>query len=89
MIKNEKIFRQASKYFYSYAILAFDKSFFLFGGFNGGARVDSNVIASFDTETKQWKKLGEMNQDRSGHGVIAHNGHFVVVGGRGRIITNL
>ena len=40
----------------------------------------SNIIAAFDTTTKQWNKLGELNQARHGHGVILHQGQFIVVG---------
>ena len=54
-------------------------SFYTFGGHTGSY---SNVIASFDTATKQWKKLGKLNQARQGHAVIVHQGHFIVVGGR-------
>ena len=39
------------------------------------------MIARFETSTKQWQKLGELNQARHGHGVIIHQGEFVVVGG--------
>ena len=42
---------------------------------------DSNVIVAFDTHTKQWKTLGELNQARHGHAVIFHQGKFIVVGG--------
>ena len=40
-----------------------------------------NVIAAFDTTKKQWDKIGKLNQARSGHGVIVHQGQFIVVGG--------
>ena len=42
---------------------------------------DLNVIAAFDTNTKQWKKLGKLNQARHGHSVTIHQGKFIVVGG--------
>ena len=41
-----------------------------------------NIIARFETLTKQWEKLGELNQARHGHGVIFQKGDFIVVGGR-------
>ena len=53
-------------------------TFYVFGGSNGSRQ--SNVIASFDTTTKQWKKLGELNEARSDHGVTFHQGQFIVVG---------
>ena len=53
-------------------------SFYTFGGYTDNF---SNVIASFDTSTKIWKKLGKLNQARRGHGVIVHQGQFIVVGG--------
>ena len=45
----------------------------------------SNIIARFETSTRQWKKLGELNEARLGHGVIAQKGEFIVVGGDGII----
>ena len=61
----------------------------IFGGFTNESWVGfniSNVIASFDTTTKQWNKLGELNQARYGHGVILHQGQFIVAGGWGFIL---
>ena len=79
MVKTlQEIFRQAS-YLFDYSIVAMDSSFFIFGGYynyNG-----LNTIASFDTNRKQWKKLGQLNQARRGHGVIIQEGQFLVVGG--------
>ena len=49
-----------------------------------GGKVDwdqREIIASLSTETKQWKKVGKLNQSRSGHSVILHQGAFVNVGG--------
>ena len=73
---------------FSYSVVAIDDTFFIFGGrdlenqrLNRG---NSRVIASFDTRSKNWKKLGEMNQPRYEHGVIVHQGQFFVVGGWGR-----
>ena len=73
-----EIFPQAS-YIWGYSIVAFEKSFIIFGGWKGDF---SNIIARFDTTTRQWKKLGELNQARRDHGVIIQNGEFIVVGGR-------
>ena len=55
-----------------------DTSFFVFGGFNSKG---AETIASFDTNTKQWKKLGNLNGYRKGHGVITYKGEFIVAGG--------
>ena len=43
----------------------------------------SDIVASFDTKSRQWKKLGHLNQARYGNGVIVRQGQFVVVGGIG------
>ena len=66
-------------------IVAFGSSFYLFGGYDGGS---IKTIAGFDTNTKQWKKLGYLNQGRRGHGLIVHQGQFIVVGGyKGSLAT--
>ena len=57
-------------------------SFYLFGGSDGSFFSSGyRTIAGFDTNTKQWKKLGYLNQSRQGHGLIVHQGQFIVVGG--------
>ena len=64
---------------YDYAITAVEDTFYMFGG-----KVDwdqREIIASFNTETKEWKKCGRLNQPRSGHSLILHQGAFVIVGG--------
>ena len=47
----------------------------------------TNTIASFSTVTKEWKKLGELNQARYAHGVFIQQGDFIVVGGWGTFRT--
>ena len=56
-------------------------SFIIFGGYDGSWTDDTKRIAAFDTTSKQWKRLGQLNQARRGHGVIDHQGQFIVVGG--------
>ena len=60
-------------------------SFYIFGGEDEQETL--NAIASFDTVTKKWKKLGELKHGRYAHGVIIQAGEFVVVGGTGSIST--
>ena len=57
-------------------------SFIIFGGYDGSWTDDTKRIAAFDTTSKQWKRLGQLNQARRGHGVILHQGQFIVVGGK-------
>ena len=59
-------------------------TFYIFGGDSGpDIYTASNKIAAFSTVTKEWKKLGELNQARYGHGVFIQQGDFIVVGGWG------
>ena len=71
-----------------YSIVALNSSFYIFGGykskisFYGMTRgIYSSVIASFSTTTKRWEKLGYLNEARTVHGVIVHQGEFIIVGG--------
>ena len=43
--------------------------------------ISIKTIAAFSTVTKEWKKYGELNYARYGHGVFVHQGEFIVVGG--------
>ena len=59
-----------------------EDTFYIFGGDSGPRDyTPSSTIATFSTVTKEWKKLGELNQARLGHGVFIQQGHFIVVGG--------
>ena len=70
----KEIFHPGS-YILDYSIVALETSFYIFGG-------DwSNVIASFSTTSMEWRKLGYLNKARNGHGVIIHQGEFIIVGG--------
>ena len=59
--------------------------FYIFGGVTNDG--NSNVIASFETSTRQWKKLGYLNEARFGHGVAIQQGEFIVVGGYSKFVT--
>ena len=60
---------------------------FKFTIFGGGCLGDSDdtalkSIVTFDLETQQWSKIGEMKQARQGHNMISHpNGALYVIGG--------
>lgn len=41
----------------------------------------TQTIAAFNTITKKWKKVGKLNEARTGHGVIMNKGNFIIVGG--------
>ena len=64
-------------------------TFYIFGGDSGpDTYTPSNTIASFSTVTKEWKKLGELNQARYAHGVFIQQGDFIVIGDyKGRLRT--
>ena len=60
-------------------------TFYIFGGDSGpDIYTASNKIAAFSTVTKEWKKLGELNQARYAHGVFIQQGDFIVVGGNNK-----
>ena len=69
----------------NFAIVAIDETFLIFGGLtkDRGVVVPTNVIASFNTRSRKWQRIGEMKEARYGHGVILHQGKYIVVGGRG------
>ena len=54
-------------------------TFYMFGG---DSKWSSGIIAAFSTVTKQWKKMGELNTARDGHGVIIQREEFIITGGR-------
>ena len=71
------------EYLKSYALVALDESFYIFGGKNGldlsGKDAESR-IAAFSTLTRKWTTIGELNQARSNLGVYVQRGEFVIVG---------
>ena len=69
---------------YRTPVVALGSSFYIFGGDNGSI---SATIACFSTISKQWSKVGELNDARYAHGVFADADHFVVVGGYGSFST--
>ena len=46
--------------------------------------MDSKIIAAFSTSSKSWRRIGELNAARAYHGVLLHDGAFIVVGGCNR-----
>ena len=56
------------------------KSFYIFGGDYGDFQ-QTDTIAAFSTITKEWRKVGELNQARLAHGVFIQQGYFIVIGG--------
>ena len=79
------------KYIIDYSIVALDLTFFIFGGDAGDTDLDkpfekaqyvaTKTIAAFSTITKQWKKIGKLNNARYSHGVFLQKGAFVIFGG--------
>ena len=63
----------------SYAPVVFrSRRFYVFGGHPA-----VSTIASFHEKYQTWSKSGELNVKRYGHGVVAINDYFMVVGGYG------
>ena len=85
-----ELLRQGNGVIIRSPIVGLQKTFYIFGGAikeNPFDDVDkplkaTKTIAAFSTVTKKWKKCGELNDARSGHGVFMHQGEFIVVGGR-------
>ena len=80
-----EIIRQGDRTIQSYSVVALQNTFYIFGGQishpNEANKNLMKTIAAFSTITIQWKKVGELNFIRHGHGVIIHQGEFVVIGG--------
>ena len=60
-------------------------SMVIFGGFQGGERV--NEVAFYNLKTNVWQKVVYANEAlvpsaRSGHSAVAHQGHMYVFGGK-------
>ena len=66
-------------------MVALKSSIYIFGG-SPRTKI-GGIITTFDTTTKQWIRLGKLNQARYAHAVIVHQGQFVVVGGDGSLGT--
>ena len=85
------IISKQGEYIIDYSIVALDHTFFIFGGDAGDLDFDTpmlkaqyaatNTIAAFSTITKQWKKIGKLNNARYSHGVFLQKGAFVIFGG--------
>ena len=63
-----------------YAALAIKRAVYIIGGLNGSYSIAT--VAIFENE--KWRKAGELNQARRGHGAISVNERIYVIGGRGR-----
>ena len=79
--KRTKVFRQGNVKMP--ALVAVEEIVYVFGGFlqtpeHTGRSVK---IASFNTATKQWKKIGSTVWAEFGASVLVHDGAFIVAGG--------
>ena len=63
----------------AYAALAIQRAVYIIGGNDGS---DVATVAIFENE--KWRKAGELNQARRGHGAISVNERIYVIGGYGR-----
>ena len=68
------------KFIIGQPVVALETTFYIFGGLIEEKKYNE-TIAAFNTITKEWKKMGDMNQVRAGHGVFIQLDAFVVVGG--------
>ena len=50
--------------------------------FTGGVNPASRCIITFNTLTKNWKMVGELNQGRWGHTSFLFNGKIIIAGGK-------
>ena len=66
---------------YGYAALAIKRAVYIIGGWNYIAG-SVGTVAIFENE--KWRKAGELNQAKFGHGAISVNDRIYVIGGRGR-----
>ena len=63
-----------------YAALAIKRAVYIIGGYGGDGYFAT--VAIFENE--KWRKAGELNQKRYGHGAISVNERIYVIGGEGR-----
>ena len=75
--KEEYPFHNSISY---YAALAIKRAVYIIGGYESYNSV--STVAIFENE--KWRKAGELNQGRSGHGAITVNDRIYVIGGFGR-----
>ena len=62
-----------------YAALAIKRAVYIIGGDDGSYVA---TVAIFENE--KWRKAGELNKARNGHGAISVNERIYVIGGYGR-----
>ena len=61
----------------NYATASTDSAAYIIGGFNGDDKV--STIAEF--KNNKWRKIGNLNEPKSGPSVIFNNGEYIVIGG--------
>ena len=62
-----------------YAALAIKRAVYIIGGADG----PSNIATVAIFENEKWRKAGELNHARHGHGAISVNERIYVIGGYG------
>ena len=63
---------------YRYATASTDSAAYIIGGWNGSYKV--SIIAEY--KNNKWRKIGNLNEPKSGLSAIFNNGEHIVVGGR-------
>ena len=84
---SEKLIK-ANEYISNAPIVYHVGAFYIFGGgidYNGS----TNVIGRLDVLTLTWRKAGELNNARWGHGAIFNGDVFIVAGGYGNLKTEV
>jgi len=70
-----------------YAALPIKRAVYIIGGYDSSG-FDIATVAIFENE--KWRKAGELNQNRRGHGAITVNEKIYVIGGWGsQLITEI
>ena len=72
---------------FGFQILAYSDFFILFGGGSDGYIRITDVIAKFNPNSNKWSKMGNLQTQRFGLGVIKINEKFLVMGGLGEFFS--
>ena len=62
---------------YKYATASTDSAAYIIGGYDGDDYV--STIAQY--KNNKWRRIGNLNEPKSGPSVIFNNGEYIVVGG--------
>ena len=72
-----------------YQLLSTKDGFIIFGGYVETTSMSSSTIAKFDLKKNSWTKLTNLQFSRHGFGAIEIEKKFVILGGKGKIRSEL